>query len=205
MEIFDFSFENWYTLDIKLNWLSAAIVIVGICLFSFIWRKVRKYIGRKSIDIDEVTLGIGSGKVSLKYNYKSQEIAYKLWVELSTRKIGIEFDSENDVISEIYDSWYHFFTVARELLKELPAQQIDGSEQLIKLTEEILNKGLRPHLTKWQAKYRSWHESNKNNNGLTPQDFQKNYPQYAELENDLRQTNGQLMEYKNLMEKIAFK
>ena len=39
-------------------------------------------------------------------------------MELSTRKIAIPFDIENDVIDEVYDSWYNFFSTARELLKE---------------------------------------------------------------------------------------
>lgn len=30
---------------------------------------------------------------------------------------------------------------------------------LIKLTERVLNVGLRPHLTKWQAKYRKWYNN----------------------------------------------
>ncbi len=205
MEIFDLNFENWYTFNVKMNWLAIALIIAAVWLVSYIWKKIMKYAGRKSIDIDEVTLGIGNSKVTLKYNRKSQEIAYKLWVELSTRKIGIEFEPDNDVISDIYDSWYKFFSVARELLKELPPEQIEGSKQLIELTEEVLNIGLRPHLTKWQAKYRLWRESNVNDGTDTPQAFQKKYPEYSELEKDLVQANKQLMEYKRLMKEIAFK
>ena len=44
---------------------------------------------KHSITINEVNLGIGDTSVKLVYNKKDQEIAYKLWVELSTRKIGL--------------------------------------------------------------------------------------------------------------------
>lgn len=205
MKILDFKFENWYTIDVKLNWFAAAAIMVAVFLVSMIWKRVIKYIGRKSIDIDEMTLGIGSNKVTLKYNRKSQEIAYKLWVELSTRKIGIEFEPDNDVISDVYDSWYHFFSVARDLLKELPPEQIEGSKQLIQLTEDVLNKGLRPHLTRWQAKYRLWQENNLNDGTETPQEFQHKYPEYDKLARDIIETNKQLIEYKKLMKEIAFR
>lgn len=60
-------------------------------------------------NFDEIILGIGrNSSVKLKYNRKDQEVAYKLWVELSTRKIGLPFDQENDVITEVYNSWYDF-------------------------------------------------------------------------------------------------
>lgn len=105
-------------------------------------------------------MGIGDSSVKLTYNKKDQAIAYKLWVELSTRKIGLMFDKEYDVITEVYNSWYEFFKIARELLKDIPASRLPYSNDLIVLTEKVLNKGLRPHLTTWQAKYRKWYEKN---------------------------------------------
>ena len=155
--------------------------------------------------VDEVSLGIGNSQVKLKYNKKDQEIAYKLWVELSTRKIGLDFDPENDVVFEVYDSWYNFFTIARELMKEIPVERLKYSPELIELTETVLNRGLRPHLTIWQAKYRKWYNENVHNNvGKTPQQIQEMYPHYKELKKDLIDTNKRLIEYKKLMERIAF-
>ena len=149
-----------------------------------------------------------NSSVKLKYNRKDQEVAYKLWVELSTRKIGLPFDQENDVITEVYNSWYDFFKIARELLKDIPASRLPYSNDLIKLTERVLNVGLRPHLTKWQAKYRKWYNNEfikKNNKkSETPQEIQKRYPEYSVLVEDLVLTNKRMIEYKDLMGKIAF-
>ena len=69
---------------------------------------------------------------------KDQEIAYKIWVELSTRKIGIPFEKEYDIIIEIYDSWYEFFKITRDLLKEIPVNKISHSNELILLTEKCI-------------------------------------------------------------------
>ena len=67
----------------------------------------------------------------------------------------------------------------------------------------VLNDGLRPHLTKWQARYRKWEKQASEKEG-TPQDIQKSYPEYVELIEDLRKTNQKMINYKELMYKIAF-
>ena len=205
MNIFEFSFDNWYTLVLKLNWFDVTFIILAIFVIVYLWNKCIKYADNKSLMVDEVLLGIGNSQVKLKYNKKDQEIAYKLWVELSTRKIGLNFDSANDVIFEVYDSWYDFFTTARGLMEEIPAERLKYSSELIELTEAVLNKGLRPHLTIWQAKFRKWYNENIDNNvGKTPQQIQELYPYYEELKTDLIDTNKRMIEYKNLMARIAF-
>ena len=64
-------------------------------------------------------------------------VRIELWVELNTRKIGLEFDQENDVIVEVYDSWYEYFRVARELIKDLPIEKIECASELIELATKI--------------------------------------------------------------------
>lgn len=201
MEIFNIEFYNWSTVLFRFNWLAIIILLAGfLCMVHLI----KRFLWNKSIVFEEYNLGIGSSSVKLTYNKKDREIAYKLWVELSTRKIGILFDKENDVIVEVYNSWYDFFRIARELLKEVPIDKTPYSENLIKLTEKVLNKGLRPHLTIWQAKYRKWYESELNNGSNdTPQELQRKYPYYNELVEDLIITNKRILEYKELMRKIA--
>ena len=78
----------------------------------------------KSYEINEAAIGIGSNRVTIKPNYQDMQIAYELWVELSTRKIGLPIDLDNDVIEEIYDSWYEFFKLTRELVKCIPISKI---------------------------------------------------------------------------------
>lgn len=202
MNIINVGLEGWNIICVKLNWVAIIILIIAILIILFMITNIAP---PHSIMIDEVNLGIGDTSVKIVYNKKDQEIAYKLWVELSTRKIGLPFDQENDVISEVYNSWYDFFKIARELLKEIPVSRLPYSNNLIKLTERVLNTGLRPHLTMWQAKFRKWYGDNINNNkGKTPQQIQMMYPDYEELKKDLIETNVRMIEYKKLMEKIAF-
>ncbi len=206
MEIFNFEFENWYSILIKVNWIAIIIFIALIIAISLIIKKFISILSKRSITINEVELGIGNNsKVKIKFEHKDREIAYKLWIEMSTRKIAIPFDKENDVIIEVYNSWYNFFNVARELIKDLPVDRIQHSKELIILTERVLNKGLRPHLTNWQAKFRHWYnEEIKNSHNKSPQEVQQEYKDYALVIEDIKKTNEILINYNNLMKKIAF-
>ena len=202
MEVFGIEFENWNTILLRLNWFAILALIVIVFSVTLI---IKRCLGRKSITVDEINLGIGDSSIKLIYNKKDQEIAYKLWVELSTRKIGLPFEREYDVIAEVYDSWYEFFKIARELIKEVPASRLPYSNDLIELTEKVLNNGLRPHLTIWQAKYRKWYgDELANETKDSPQEIQQKYPYYDDLVEDLIATNKRMIEYKKLMKKIAF-
>lgn len=205
MKLIDLKMDNWYTFLIEINWALIVILVLAGWLISKFVKKYIKRIQKHSLIVNEIELGIGSSNIKFSYDKKDQEIAYKLWIELSTRKIGIPFDNENDVIKEVYDSWYEFFKTARELLKELPVNKISCSSDLIELTEKVLNLGLRPHLTKWQAKFRRWYEKEMSKESVkTPQEIQREYPEYSSLINDLISTNEKMIEYKELMKKIAF-
>lgn len=204
MDIINVELESWSVLVFKFNWIAVIVLLILLWGISLLIKKCLNFVNKKRITVDEVNLGIGNSSVKLSYSKKDQEIAYKIWVELSTRKIGLRYDEENDVIKEVYDSWYKFFETTRELLKEIPANRIMYSGDLIELTEKVLNIGLRPHLTRWQAKYRKWYDDAVKNIEGSPQEIQKGYPEYSVLIKDLLETNERMIEYKKLMKKIAF-
>ncbi len=197
--------------DIKIIFSSILVIIIllGIIVFLII-----KYFNKKSlknknnnIQIVESTLGIGNNTITLRPNYEDLQIAYKLWVELSTRKIGLKIDFENDVISEIYDSWYDFFKLTRELIKNIPVSKIRqnrSTNKLVDISVDVLNIGLRPHLTKWQSRFRCWYNNKIKNIKETqsPQDLQKKFPHYKDLIEDMNEVNQNLINYCNLLEKI---
>ena len=72
------------------------------------------------------------------------------------------------------------------------------------LTIKILNEGLRPHLTRHQAKFRKWYDEalkDESNKGLSPQDIQRKYEKYEELVSDFKSVNEILINYKDELEK----
>ena len=120
---FYISEDLWASISFSLPLVLAFFFfVVGL----IVWRLVRGSAFTRFMEIDEAEIGIGDQKIRLKPNEVDRQIAYQVWVELSTRKIGLEIDPDHDVISEIYDSWYSFFSVTRELIKDVPATKISS-------------------------------------------------------------------------------
>ena len=185
----------------------AVIIILGIVIVGIVlWRK---YLASKfaPFEIDEASIGTGTGTITFRPNLRDQEIAYKIWVELSTRKIGLQIDLDHDVIEEIYDSWHSFFSITRELIKDIPVSKVKGesTREIIRLSISVLNEGLRPHLTRWQARFRHWYEKKLKSEGddIDPQAIQASYPEFAELKKDLLAVNERLIRYREKMREIV--
>lgn len=196
MDIFTVKFEDWQNVIISVNLIAAVILFLLIIIASHGIKWLYRKLTLKSIQIEEATIGVGSSSVTIKYDGRIKEIAYKIWIELTTRKIGILFDENYDVISEVYDSWYEAFKIIRLLLEDIPADRINNAKGLVELTTKVLNSGLRPHLTMWQAKYRAWYKNALDDNeNLSPQEIQKKFPEYQLLVNDLKKTNEMMIKY----------
>jgi hypothetical protein len=176
------------------------VVLAFIAVRILLWKRLSRF------EIDSAEFGIGDQKISFRPNTTDRQIAYSIWVELSTRKVGLPIDPEHDVIEEIYNSWYTFFGVTREMIKDIPISKVRGNStsQIISLSVEVLNEGLRPHLTKWQARFRHWYEKQmETKSDADPQSVQKNFPAYDELVADLLTVNQRLIKYREKMNELA--
>lgn len=186
------------------------LVVMGALLLLFLARRYMTNFRGPSWEIDQAEVGAGVGKITLKPNMVDRQVAYAIWVELSTRKIGLPIDLDHDVIAEVYDSWFQFFTITRDLLKTIPVGKVQdaSTQQIIKLSINVLNEGLRPHLTTWQARFRRWYEneiSQQTKLAEAPQIVQLEFPKYAELTADLLAVNQRLIRYRAAMKKIIYK
>lgn len=205
-KLLDFVINNDLSVSLDVSgWLWVIVLLIILIILAV------KVFGSKRIqtlELDEAEIGVGNQKLKLKPNVVDSQIAYKIWVELSTRKIGIPVELDKDVIVEVYNSWYKFFEVTRELIKEIPASKLKRKEtrNIIRLSIDVLNNGVRPHLTDWQARFRRWYEyelTNKDKINISPQDLQKNYPDYEQLTQDLLKVNRKLIKYREAMYKLA--
>jgi len=182
--------------------------IIAVVALGVWWFGRRGAIFGKEFEINEAEIGIGKQKIKFRPKAEDRAIAYRMWVELSTRKIGLKINLEQDVISEVYDSWYRFFAIAREILKEIPAAKLKdkSTREIVRLSVELLNCGLRPHLTRWQAKFRSW-QRRKEESGefsdMTPQEMQRQFPDYDKLADELLAVNERLIVYRDKMYELA--
>jgi hypothetical protein len=194
-------------IEAHVNPWIAGVLVVAILASLLIRRGWRRRL--KSFEIEKAELGIGAGKITLKPNDTDRQVAYQIWVELSTRKIGLPIDLNNDVVAEIYDSWHNFFGVTRELIKSVPVSRAadDNTRKIINLSIEVLNDGLRPHLTLWQARFRAWYDrqvKDRTDAQMDPQDIQSGFPRFQELSADLINVNQNLIAYRALMGRIVY-
>lgn len=138
---------------------------------------------------------------------QTAQLAHEAYVELITRKAGLAFDDNHDVIVEIYDSWYQLFGEIRRLARKLEADSIARNADLRRLHDllvEVLNRGLRPHLTEWQAKFRRWYANEiAKAPSESPQEIQRRYPEYSKLVAGLRDANQVLMNLAQELRRLA--
>lgn len=178
-----------------------------LCYYGFRknWDDTLKQLGLYHKNIQENTLkakalnDIEENTTLQKFN--ESHFASKIYIELITRKAAIPIDLEKDVIEEIYNSWYKLFCVIRDELKSLPPNCLinqNNQTSVVRISMEILNDILRPHLTEQQAEYRSWLDYAKRsaeNKILKPQELQRKYKNYELLKSEIIATNFKLIEY----------
>lgn len=151
----------------------------------------------------------GWGQVEICPDNEVAKIAHNAWVELSSRKAAVPFDPEYDVITEVYNSWYELFRALRDLAKTIPPDSVRASGDAPVLAEVLLNAlndGLRPHLTKWQARFRRWYDANLTNPAfasMTPQEVQRQFPEYRDLLVDLQRVNAGMIQFAEELRRIA--
>jgi hypothetical protein len=206
-EIFRLSFNSAKpSLTIETNWILIAITIILLVLTIFLKNRFLKKFRWHSMEV-EIS---GSPKAVFKVerNDENLYIANRIYIELTTRKAAIPLDDKNDVIEEIYNSWYKLFSIIREEIKSVPGKYLrdhDPTTALIGLTRKILNDALRPHLTEHQAKFRRWLQTAKEdqeNKKLTPQELQRKYPDFENLISSMKKVNKTLSEYAGELDKL---
>ncbi len=194
--------ENWgieFTIH-PLVWAILALAGVGW----YWWRRRALHAHWEPV---EVKVPFGGIDVKIVPNYEVLKIAHQAWTELITRKAGLKFDENDDVIVEVYDSWYKLFGEIRTMIRTIPAHKLRESEDAQKLVEILLaslNEGLRPHLTRWQARFRRWYTAAlAQHSDLSPQEVQRLYPQYQALVDDLKKVNDEMVKFAEQLQAIA--
>lgn len=195
------------TILLESSWWILLPILFIILIIYLIW--FFKF--KKSYSVHEMSVDISAKPkmtFKVKRNTENLYIANRIYLELVTRKAALLFDENDDVISEVYDSWYELFKIIRNEIKNVPGEYLlshNPTEELIGLTIKILNEGLRNHLTKYQARFRKWYkiESVKDENKLlSPQQIQEKYSEYNDLVLDLKSVNQILIDYSDELKKL---
>jgi hypothetical protein len=208
LDIFRVTASGGWDLTVKIivsGWLLIFLLLAGLATILAKARLARGFRAWKAVEL-EINLG-HVGKVKLCPEAQERQIAHCIWTELITRKAAQPIDLENDVIVEIYDSWYSIFKVVRQHVSDICALDLptsDSKRMLVEIATQTLNDGLRPHLTRWQARIRHWLSiAPEDLKKLSPQEQQRTFPQYRELADDLLRVNRELIEYASQLKKLV--
>ena len=214
VKIIDVSFDktDWvFTLSFSVIAfiITVILIIVGYQIFKYFINRKKDNVHSEIVPVKlKYKLGNAEIEYDIRRSYQNIEIAHKIYIELITRKAAIEIDKDKDVIVEVYNSWYSLFQITREELKQLSGNLLlenDSSESLIELLSDVLNKGLRPHLTEYQAKFRKWYQeklSEDVSSGKSPQQIQEGYDDYDNLIDSMKDVNRLLIDYSKELKKI---
>lgn len=201
---------GWVNYGIELRVGLLGLILIGLAgvTYFLVWKRFLPVMA--GWDTTEITLKYGDFiEQKITPNFDTIRIAYQAWIEITTRKVGLPFDEEHDVIAEVYDSWFELFGVLRDLSKSVPAHRLrecPDTQKLVGLLVDVLNRGLRPHLTRWQAKFRRWYEAAKEKEekrDRTPQEIQRGYPEHRELVQDLKAVNAEFVKFAGALQELA--
>ena len=168
-----------------------------------LWWLLRPSTVTRSVSI-RLPFGLGSATFALAQHHRVA--AWKLHVQLVTRKAALPFDHGQDVISDVLSSLFELFGVARNLLLEMPPASRNDQYGVANLIIRVLNSGVRPVLTRWHAEYRRWWDAaltHADNAARSPQEIQRDYPRYTELVEDLARMNTELSKFSDQLASIA--
>lgn len=168
----------------------------------------RYYLSRlELVDMEVEVSGSPSITFKVRRDYSCLYIATRIYIELTTRKVILPFN-ENDTLLELYESWYKLFDLIRAEMKAIPSEQVKTNHFgliLIQMTTQILNEGLRPHLTIYHAEFSKWYQEElekPSSEGLSPQQIQRKFPKYKELVGHIHEANKVLNCYVSELKKL---
>ena len=103
-----------------------------------LWFVFKRRTGAQSVSIG---LPFGLGSATFDLTSKDRVAAWKLHVQLVTRKAALPFDQKDDVIADVLTSLYELFQVTRDLLLEMPPTNSADQHGVAGLIVRVLNMG----------------------------------------------------------------
>jgi len=197
-------------LIIETDWYFVIGIVCLIVLYIIYQKKIKSKL--QNIFVQETSFEINTGlfkyNQKIKRSYQNLYVAHRIYIELITRKAAIPIDVDKDVLVEVYNSWYSMFKTIREEIKNLPGDYLvdnESTKKLVDLTIEILNDGLRAHLTTYQAEFRKWYDKELKkeiDSDVSPQEIQKRYSKFKELTDSMIEVNKTLEAYCDQLKKL---
>ena len=103
-----------------------------------------------------INLPFGLGGANILITEAQKNVAWALYVELATRVAGVALKPGMGSAREALNSFYSLFETTRSVLRIQGPGAAEGPESVGPIAIDILNRGLRPFLTKWHTNLSSF-------------------------------------------------
>jgi hypothetical protein len=141
------------------------------------------------------------GEVSWAPDPTQRKAAWELYVELVTRVSTQSLDLEGGLLREALNSLYSLFDTTREILRAAGPDVGAGPDTVGGVAIAVLNKGVRPVLTKWHPQLQA-HEALRPP-VVTPRDWERQWKDEALLRGVLHGLGEELGEYARTLAVMA--
>ena len=158
---------------------------------------------KEKIKATKLTVGLpfNLGQLEFEPDETQQRAAWELYVELTTRIAVQPLGPDEGLIREALSSLYNIFGATREILREAGPSVAQGPNSFGPVAIEVLNKGLRPFLTKWYPLLLAYEQ--KRPEDVSARDHERSWEKASEFRSELAQIQEQMMIYAEALARIA--
>ncbi len=152
-----------------------------------------------------VNLGFIGIEATWEIDDNQKYAAWEMYVELATRIATAELEEEEGLLRESLTSLYQLFAITRNILKKYgPSIATANNPNDITfghLAVGILNKVIRPVLSKWHPLLLDWEQ--KNNKDKTNREHELEWEHSKELREILNEVRAKLIDYANVLGEVS--
>jgi hypothetical protein len=148
-----------------------------------------------------VSLPFGLGSAEWETDSTQRRAAWALYVELVTRVAVQELADDAGLVREAMNSLYTLFGTTREILREAGPDVGASRESVGGLAIAVLNKGLRPFLSKWHPVLQIWEA--KRPGDRSPKEHEVLWIEEKEARRELSLLRGELEIYASALANVA--
>jgi hypothetical protein len=148
-----------------------------------------------------VNLPFGIGGAEWEADPTERRAAWSLYVELVTRISVQPLETDQGLLREALNSLYSLFAVTRQILKEAGPDVGASTASVGGIAIAVLNKGLRPFLTKWHPLLQAWETQRPAT--TSPKEHEKKWEQELQLRQELLLLSKGLEQYAKALADIV--
>jgi len=148
-----------------------------------------------------VSLPFGLGSAEWEADSTERRAAWSLYIELVTRIAVEPLESEEGLLREALNSLYSLFGSTREILKAAGPDVGASLDSVGGIAIAVLNRGLRPFLTKWHPRLQAWEA--KRFTDVSPKEHEQRWSEEPKLRGELEALGQNLNCYSLALAEIA--